>query len=124
MSTIGGTNPENTASGASEVTAANEALDKQHLEEFQRELAAMLNALENRLPGLAQQNLKINNLLRQYPETVALLTPEEIGSMMRGVIQESKVQFTLANIGGRSGAKKDLIKQINSSGFDPSKISF
>lgn len=101
-----------------------DALNKQHLQEFQRELNAMTNAMEQKLPGLSQQLQKINDLLRTYPETVALLTPEEIGALTKGVIQESRIQFTLANVGGRKSAATDLLKKINSANFDPSKIQF
>lgn len=104
--------------------ANNDALNKQHLEEFQRELVAMTNAMENKLPGLSQQLQKMNDLLRTYPETVALLTPEEIGALTKGVIQESRVQFTLANLGGRKSAGTDLLKKLNSGTIDLSKIQF
>ena len=104
--------------------ATDDALNKQHLEEFQRELTAMVNAMENKLPGLSQQLQKMNDLLRTYPETVALLTPEEIGQLTKGVIQESRVQFTLANVGGRKSAGTDLLKKLNAGSIDLGSIKF
>lgn len=101
-----------------------DAVAKGILDRFTAELNAMTNALENRLPGLSGQLVKINDLLRTYPDTVALLRPEQIGELMRGVIQESKQQFTMASVVGRGSAAKDLIKKINSGSFDPSKIQF
>lgn len=106
-------------------TLAPEVLDQENLKKFQHELQLMTHALEQKLPGLSQQLQKMNDLLRQYPETVALLTPEEIGGMMKGVIQESKVQFALGSTGAtRGAAKSDIFKKINSASFDPSQIKF
>lgn len=115
------------AQSATSTTHSTEEIDAVQagiVARFTQELDAMTNALEQRLPGLSGQLIKINDLLRSYPETVAMLRPEQIGQLMRGVIQESKQQFTIAAVAGRGNAGKDLIKKINSANFDPSKIQF
>lgn len=101
-----------------------EAITQQHLREFLDELSAMQNAMEQKLPGLSGQLIKLNDLLRTYPETVALLRPEDIGLLMRGVIQESKVQFSMAKVAGRGAAKKDLINKLNTGSVSLDDIKF
>ncbi len=113
-------NQQSTGHSAEDIDAVQQGV----LARFTSELDAMTNALEARLPGLSGQLSKINDLLRSYPDCVALLTPAQIGQMMKGVIQESKQQFTMASVAGRGSATKDLIKKINSGSFDPSKIQF
>lgn len=83
------------------------------MQKFQRELDAMTVALENKLPELALQARKVNELLRQWPEIGVLLTDEQIGQFTRVIIQESHIQFSMAATSGRQGKNKDPLKNVN-----------
>lgn len=63
------------------------------LVQFQKELDLMTHTLEKRLPEFEVQLHKLNTLLRAQPELTHMLTEESIGQLMRGVIQDSNVQF-------------------------------
>ena len=88
-------------------------LGKEPLAKFQEILAEMTFALENKMPELPSQLNKINELIRQHPEICHMLSEDEIGAFMKGVIQESQVQFAVASVAGRGGAKKDPLKNVN-----------
>lgn len=66
---------------------------------FITQLNAMAHSLEQRLPEFPTQLTRINILLLERPELGNILNEEEIGQLMKGVIANAGVQFT---IGGKA----------------------
>lgn len=74
---------------------------------FVESLNQMSHSMEQRLPDFANQLSRINMLLLQRPELGNILSEEEIGQLMKGVIANAGVQFT---IGGKAGSSKAKFK--------------
>jgi len=74
---------------------------------FIEQLNAMSHSLEQRLPEFPGQLTRLNVLLLQRPELGNILSEEEIGALMKGVIANAGVQFT---IGGKAGSSKAKFK--------------
>lgn len=71
------------------------------LEESYSKFIELLNgmsySLEQRLPEFPGQLTRINVLLLERPELGNILSEEEIGVLMKGVIANAGVQFTIGS---------------------------
>lgn len=84
------------------------------LQQFVVELDMITQMVEKNLPNLQVQCRKVNDLLRQQPELAYMLSEEQIGQFMRGVIHEAQVQFSVASTAGRGDARgKNPLKGVN-----------
>lgn len=76
------------------------------LDEVRKQLALLDHALEQRLPDHATQLAKINAMLRSQPELGAIMLDEDIHILMKSVIADHGVQFSIGSKG--KGATKKL----------------
>ncbi len=68
-------------------------LSPQITAQFEQELASLSAALEQKLPGFKEYLIKIDRILKSYPEITYLLKEEQIGIIVSGLKQEADIQF-------------------------------
>lgn len=72
--------------------------------------------LEARIPDLATQCGKINQLMRQEPASIGLLSEEEVGEFMKVHYQVARVEWNTSSAGKIS--KKKLNEILDSASLD------
>jgi hypothetical protein len=101
------TNPETTTVDTAAITF--------QLKEKVSELSEKLLARHPAMPTLLHA---IHKTLRQYPEQVTLLEPDEIAKIVEGLKVQTNTQFAVTAVKSGGKGTKSLASKINALGAD------
>lgn len=83
---------------------------------LKEKVASLQDALLNKHPRMPTLLHEIHETLKQYPEQVSLLAPEEISAIVNGLQKQTGVEFAIA--AQKTSGTKNAVAKIKSLGAD------